>query len=417
MSHVLSTYKRRLLTPKRWWEKAAEQGYTNAQYYLGNAYWKERDNENPNQEPAIKWWQKAAEQGHLIAQYKLGIAYKNGLGVTKDYEKALQWLRKVAEPDNDPLVILAGGSQNEMVRKSAYEALLDIEKIRKFEEQKKANQELEDIMAMFAHKFRGPLRSIRNNIEYDSPKQATLESVQTMSGLINIFSIIGTDAQILCEQLQQDRQGNGTLLTVLMKSLSLAIEQLLSIGNIEIISQHYFNYAKKTGQVSMTTTSDEWEENGLVLEKQLQASWLSDFKQLDYSDLEVIKTWIEARFFPLDLIGFNDNKICFAHYKAKESILLVVMTEIILNAIKYYSSETNEPIKISWQQNKVFCGLVCENPSTREERELTKGSYKGHIFLNIIAQKLKGQFPEPLLNNSYRVEWQAPVHLFITEEK
>jgi TPR repeat protein len=157
-----------------YWKKAAEQGYINAQYYLGNAYWKESN----NQQKAIQWWQKAAEQGHLIAQYKLGIAYKNGLGVTKDYQKAVEWLHQVAEShqENDPLVI-PRDSQNETVRKSAYEALLDIEKLRKSEEQEKAKQELENIMAMVAHKFRGPLRNIRNNMEYNSPKQATLESV------------------------------------------------------------------------------------------------------------------------------------------------------------------------------------------------------------------------------------------------
>ena len=109
----------------------------------------------------------------------------------------------------------------------------------------KAKQELEEVMGMFAHKFRGPLRSIRNNLDYDSPKQATLESVQTMGGLLDIFSIISSNAQKLREQLQQDRQGNGTLLTVLKKSLSLAIEQLLSIDNIDIIRQHYLNYAKE----------------------------------------------------------------------------------------------------------------------------------------------------------------------------
>jgi signal transduction histidine kinase len=326
-----------------------------------------------------------SEQRDIEAQYSLENAYRKG------------WENE--NPNQDNLAV-------------AYRKA-----IAKLKEQEKAKRELEDIMAMFAHKFRGPLRSIRNNIEYNSPKQATLESVQTMSGLISIFSIISTDAQILSQQMQQDRQGNSNLLTVLNKSLSLAIEQLLSISNIEIISQHYFNYAKKTGQVSITTTSDEWEENYLVLEKQLQASWLNDFKQLVHSDLAVLTNWIEERFFPLELLGFNDNTICFDHYKVKESTLLVVMTEIILNAVKYYSSQTNEAIKLSWQRNQDFYCLICENPSTREERELTKGSYKGHIFLNIIAQKLKGQFPEPVPNNPYHVEWRVPVHLFTTEEK
>lgn len=91
--------------------------------------------------------------------------------------------------------------------------------------------------------------------------------------------------------------------------------------------------------------------------------------------------------------------------------------EFLLNAIKYYSCKTNEAIKLGWQRSQHFYCLSCENPSTREERELTKGSYKGHVFLKIIAQKLKGQFPEPAPNNPYRVEWQVPVNLFTMEEK
>ncbi len=379
----------------RLWHKEAELRNIKVQYRLGSAYYEGWGNNKHDETKAIKWWQKAAKQGHITAQYNLGIIYskakdhknalqcfntvakhtdkgnalviyaqyllgimyKNGEGCSQNYQKSRKWLKKATGfekdksfPENDrdflEVVLDEDNTQEELitiVQISAQEALEDIAKL---EEKENAKKELEDIMSMFAHKFRGPLRSIRNNMEYNSPKQATLESVQTMSGLINIFSVISTDAQILCKQLQQDQQGHSNLLTVLNKSLALAIEQLLSIDNIDIISQHYFNYAKKTGQVSMTTTSDEWEENYLVLEKKLQASWLNDFKQLANSDLEILKNWIEKRFFPLELLGFNDNMICFEYYKAKESTLLIVMTEIILNAVKYYSSQTNETIKL-----------------------------------------------------------------------
>lgn len=458
-----------------WWEKAADKGQHDAQYHLGNAYYEGWGNKKPNETKAIEYWQQAAKQGHITAQYNLGVIYRKQ-STAENYEKALEWFKEVAQNPNDniPLVISAkyllgtmykngqGCVQNlqeartwlELVSKRAFkeieglsksendllevvlnedktqEELITIvqisaqealEDIAKLEEQEKAKDELEIVMAMFAHKFRGPLRRISNNMEFNSPKQDTSDMVQTMLGLINIFSIISHDAKILCKELQQDIKGKGTLLTVLNKSLLLAIEQLLHISNIDIIRQHYFNYAKKTEQIEITTTIDEWEEEFLDLEKQLQASWLKNFKQLDSSNLEVIKIWIEERFFPLELIGFNDSNISFASYKAKESTLLIIMTEIILNAIKYYSSETNEAIKITWQQktvlDKVFYTITCQNPSTREERGLTKGSYKGHIFLNVIANKLNGQFPEPVPNNPYYVEWLVPIDLFTMEKK
>jgi len=40
---------------------------------------------------AAQWYEKAAKQGYLDAQYDLAIMYDNGLGVGKAPEKAFQW--------------------------------------------------------------------------------------------------------------------------------------------------------------------------------------------------------------------------------------------------------------------------------------------------------------------------------------
>jgi len=459
-----------------YWKKPAEQGGSNAQYYLGNAYWKEWDNENHNQEQAIEWWQKAAEQRHLIAQYNLGIAYKNGFGVTEDCEKALQWLRKVAEHDkeNDPLVISAQyrlgkmfkdglgkcsqnlqeaeywfskayagekGNENDFskgdilteekvilgekdiqkglidtIRDSALEALLDIEKIQKIEEQEKAKQELEDVMAMFAHKFRGPLQSIQYNVEHENQKKVTLQAVQMMAGLLNIFSTIATKPQQLRKKLQQDMQGSATILGVLEKALMPVMTQVLTINNTQKIRQHYLHYAKANGKVPMTTTRKQWVEDYDV-EEQLQTMWENSFSELLAEPrLNQSLAWLKARFFSLELSGFDDDSIHFEHYGATESVLIIVMTEILLNTFKYYSSQTNEPVKLHWQHDQDFCHIICENPSHRSEQRIDKGSKKGHNFLNIIAHNLEGEFPEPLSNNPYRVEWYVPTDLFVKKE-
>ena len=46
------------------------------------------------------WCEKAAEQGWAQAQYNLGCCYENGEGVTKDIAKAVEWYRKAAESGN-----------------------------------------------------------------------------------------------------------------------------------------------------------------------------------------------------------------------------------------------------------------------------------------------------------------------------
>ena len=46
---------------------------------------------------ALAQWQALAERGDIIAANNLGYLYENGVGVQKDYGKALHWYRKVAE--------------------------------------------------------------------------------------------------------------------------------------------------------------------------------------------------------------------------------------------------------------------------------------------------------------------------------
>jgi TPR repeat protein len=46
---------------------------------------------------AAKWYRKAAEQGFINAQSALGYLYKNGRGVRQDYVAASTWYRKAAD--------------------------------------------------------------------------------------------------------------------------------------------------------------------------------------------------------------------------------------------------------------------------------------------------------------------------------
>ena len=79
-----------------WFRKAAEQGYAEAQYYLGFCYYRGKGvSKDDNQ--AVYWYRKATEQGYANAQYALGLCYEFGYGVSKDYTQAKYWWRKAAE--------------------------------------------------------------------------------------------------------------------------------------------------------------------------------------------------------------------------------------------------------------------------------------------------------------------------------
>ena len=84
----------------KWYLKAAEQGYADAQNNLGFCYDNGKGVEkDPKQ--AVYWYQKAAEQGYASAQFNLGLCYENGKGVEQDQKQALSWYQKAADQGDE----------------------------------------------------------------------------------------------------------------------------------------------------------------------------------------------------------------------------------------------------------------------------------------------------------------------------
>ena len=78
------------------WHPLAQQGHSEAQFYLGRMY--DDGNGMPQDDAeAVKWYRRAAEQGYASAQFNLGFMYGNGHGVPQDYAKAVTWYRRAAE--------------------------------------------------------------------------------------------------------------------------------------------------------------------------------------------------------------------------------------------------------------------------------------------------------------------------------
>ena len=80
----------------KWYRNAAEQGYAQAQYRLGDCYEKGLGVEQSWRE-AAEWYRKAAVQENAEAQICLGYCYEKGNGVAQSYEEAVKWYRKAAQ--------------------------------------------------------------------------------------------------------------------------------------------------------------------------------------------------------------------------------------------------------------------------------------------------------------------------------
>ena len=80
----------------KWYLKAANQGFTEAQYNIGAMLY-EGEGVEQNYKEAFNWFLKAANSGNVNAQRELGSMYINGKGVVSDFDQAVYWFKKGAE--------------------------------------------------------------------------------------------------------------------------------------------------------------------------------------------------------------------------------------------------------------------------------------------------------------------------------
>ena len=79
---------------------AANQGYADAQFWLGYCYYRGFGVEQEDIF-AAPWFEKAAKQGHAAAQYYYGVCCEYGFrGQTADKQKAFEWYKKSAAQGN-----------------------------------------------------------------------------------------------------------------------------------------------------------------------------------------------------------------------------------------------------------------------------------------------------------------------------
>ena len=79
-----------------WYNKAAMQGDSKGQFFLGAMYARKK-----NYEEALKWYRVAAEKGSLFAENCIYYYYLQGQGVEKNFLKAKEGFEKLAEANHD----------------------------------------------------------------------------------------------------------------------------------------------------------------------------------------------------------------------------------------------------------------------------------------------------------------------------
>ena len=272
----------------------------------------------------------------------------------------------------------------------------------------------EDMMAMFTHKFRGPVDSILFNTSHHMEPRVFADAARTMNGLLDIFSLVSTTPGRLIANLQEDRTGSGSPERVLVHSLKLALIQLLSQRNRRRLLPHYLAYAKRNFKAPADLKVSVWSSDGSwqAVEHDLQLRWESDVGGLVAAgEFTQLAAWMDKHIIPIQMDGFPTSSIRFAEYGPYASVLTVVFTEVLVNAIKHSEPSALSPILLSWDESSELAVFRCTNPSTQDSRrrEASKGSGRGHKFLNTIAGHVHGTFKTELQNQPSSVTFSIPL--------
>lgn len=276
------------------------------------------------------------------------------------------------------------------------------------------NKEQEDVMALVAHKFRGSLDRIVYNTEHENSPWVHREAVNTMRGLLDIFGMISSNTDTLRRKLRDDQAGDATLEEVAVRSLGLALGQLLSQRGSERIQQHFLYYAQRTGLAPPETRLRDWHERHRRLAEQLRRDWESSLmERLPKARLTHLCDWIGERFFPIEAQGFTESRIRFVPYGTTASFLTILLTESFTNLFKYYASLDCTPTRAWWGDttDRIEYGLC--NPTTPSAAAMVKGSGRGHDFLHLLIEKLDGTIDMTSDGCSFTLLTHLPANLLL----
>lgn len=273
---------------------------------------------------------------------------------------------------------------------------------------------VENVMAMFSHKFRGPVDSVIFSAEHRFKSQTLASVGRTMNGLLNIFSYVSTASEKLRQKLFEDNAGDVRLTNIVQKGLWLALVQLLPRQKLEFLAPHYYAHCRRAGILEKDVTPGEWEgeDEYIEIQKRISEQWEAEIGDGgEIVEGARIYEWLQLHICEVVLTGVDEASLSCRQFGPKESLMLIVVTEIFVNALKHFDTTTNGKLEIEWAEGDAFAEFRCTNPSSRRSRSRANGSGRGHDFLKIIADKIGGEFTPPDTSDRSTASFRIPIEL------
>ena len=113
LSHLLQSgigTERSIYEAFSWLKKAADQNHPQSMFELGVEYmqiWAAKGGPSYKKK-ALSWFERSADRGDVLAKFTLALMYLTGSGVSKDVEKAMEYLIEAAQAGHDHSQFLLG---------------------------------------------------------------------------------------------------------------------------------------------------------------------------------------------------------------------------------------------------------------------------------------------------------------------
>lgn len=278
-----------------------------------------------------------------------------------------------------------------------------------------SNQQKQSLMAMFAHDFRGPVRSMisRGGTLGD---RTIPDTGRRLLGLIEMFGLMSTDPARLISCMSNESAGSDRLIDIVQKSLWLALSDLICTEDTRRITVHLYRYAIRTGEIPSDISLRDWRKlpQYAQIRARLRSSWADKIDTCAQSGTwRALQKWVEETLFPVSLIGIAKASVHINPGGIRSSVLLTFLQEAFVNAIKHFDFSASRGMTVSWKKEGDSYLLCVANPASDESSMTAQGSQKGHRFLKtILEDQLAGCFDAGLVKGIYGVVARLPVNLF-----
>lgn len=260
---------------------------------------------------------------------------------------------------------------------------------------KKDVERLKDLMSTFSHGLSGGVSSVIYAAEHGMDSKLLSNIGRTLQGMLDITSLVSYAPEKLVLKLQEDNEGENTLMHVLHKALWRVCIDFVSKRNVDRMGKFYFNFAKREKLISADTTFLFWRQEKAMrdIRATIRAGWELDVNKYSApEDFDDLLAWCKLNLMCIRVFGV-DSINRFSHAGVKESLLLVILTEMLFNAMKAYDTESTVPINLTWDDTTAT--VKCTNPTSENARNRGEGSGRGLNFLSLIAENVGGEFVPP----------------------